>query len=36
MLGGGNTIDVSGTIKDGDTRVLLDGYCKFDANLSKK
>jgi hypothetical protein len=36
MLGGGNTIDVSGTIKDGDTRVLLDGYCKFDAKLTKK
>ena len=36
VVGGGNTMDVTGTIKDGDTKVLLDGYCKFDAKLTKK
>jgi hypothetical protein len=36
-LGQGNTIDVSGTIKDGgDSKLLLDGYCKFDAKLTRK
>ncbi|HZQ02201.1 MAG TPA: hypothetical protein VFB13_21825 [Reyranella sp.] len=36
QLGGGSTMDVSGTINDKETRVLLDGYCKFDAKLMKK
>jgi len=36
VVGGGNSMDVTGTIKDGDTKVLLDGYCKFDAKLTKK
>ena len=37
VVGGGNTMDVSGTIKDGgESKVVLDGYCKFDAKLSKK
>lgn len=36
VLGGGNSMDVTGTIKDGDSKVLLDGYCKFDAKLKKK
>ncbi len=35
-LGQGNSMDVTGTIKDGESKVLLDGYCKFDAKLSKK
>jgi hypothetical protein len=35
-LGAGNSMDVVGTIKDGDTKVVLDGYCKFDAKLTKK
>jgi hypothetical protein len=35
IVGGGNSMDVTGTIKDGDTKVLLDGYCKFDAKLTK-
>lgn len=35
-LDGGNTMDVKGTIKDGESRVVLDGYCKFDAKLVKK
>ena len=37
VVGGGNTMDVTGTIKDGgESKVLLDGYCKFDAKLKKK
>ena len=36
MLDGGNSMDVKGTIKDGESRVVLDGYCKFDAKLTKK
>jgi len=36
VVGGGNTMDVTGTIKDGASKVLLDGYCKFDAKLTKK
>jgi hypothetical protein len=35
-LDGGNTMDVKGTIKDGESRILLDGYCKFDAKLTRK
>jgi hypothetical protein len=36
VVGGGNQMDVTGTIKDGESKVLLDGYCKFDAKLTKK
>jgi hypothetical protein len=36
IVGGGNTIDVVGTIRGSDTKVVLDGYCKFDAKLTKK
>ena len=36
MLGQGNSIDVLGTIKDGESKVMLDGYCKFEGKLSKK
>ena len=36
-LGQGNTIEVIGTINDKDQKILLDGYCKFDATkLTKK
>ena len=35
-LDGGSTMDVKGTIKEGESRVVLDGYCKFDAKLTKK
>ena len=35
-LDSGGTMDVKGTIKDGESRVVLDGYCKFDAKLTKK
>jgi hypothetical protein len=36
VLGGGNSIEVSGTISDADSKVLLDGYCKFGGKLTKK
>jgi len=36
QLDGGNSMDVKGTIKDGESRIILDGYCKFDAKLTKK
>jgi hypothetical protein len=35
-LGQGNTIDVVGTIKDGDSKIMLDGYCKFEGKLTRK
>lgn len=35
-LDGGSTMDVKGTIKDGEGRIILDGYCKFDAKLVRK
>jgi hypothetical protein len=31
---GGSTMSITGTIKDGANRVVLDGYCKFDAKLT--
>ena len=34
-LGGGSSMAVTGTIKDGETKVLLDGYCKFGGPLTK-
>ena len=36
VVGGGNTMDVTGTINGTTSKVLLDGYCKFAANLTKK
>ena len=36
MLDGGSSMDIKGTIKEGETRIVLDGYCKFDAKLAKK
>jgi len=35
-LDGGASMDVKGTIKEGESRVVLDGYCKFDAKLTRK
>jgi hypothetical protein len=35
-LGGGSSMDVTGSLKDGDSKVLLDGYCKFGGALTKK
>ena len=36
VVGGSNTMDVTGTINDKESKVVLDGYCKFDAKLMKK
>ena len=35
-VGGGGSMDVSGSVKDGDSKILLDGYCKFGGPLTKK
>jgi hypothetical protein len=35
-VGGGGTMDVSGSLKDGSSNVVLDGYCKFGGTLTKK
>ena len=35
-VGGGGSMDVTGSLKDGDAKVLLDGYCKFGGPLTKK
>jgi hypothetical protein len=35
-LGGTGSMDVTGSVKDGDSKVLLDGYCKFGGPLKKK
>jgi hypothetical protein len=34
-VGEGNVVDVSGTISDKESRILLDGYCKFEGKLSR-
>jgi hypothetical protein len=36
VVGGGNQMDVTGTITGNEGTVLLDGYCKFDGKLTKK
>jgi hypothetical protein len=36
VVGGGNSLDVSGALKDGNSTVVLDGYCKFGGRLTKK
>ena len=36
QLGGGSTIDVKGTISEKESRILLDGYCKFEGKLTRK
>jgi len=35
-VGGGNTLEVSGTVSGVEGRVLLDGYCKFSGKLTPK
>jgi len=35
-VGEGNVMDVSGTISDKESRILLDGYCKFEGKLTRK
>ena len=36
MVGGGNMMDVTGQIKEGDSKIMLYGYCKFEGQLTKK
>ena len=36
MVGGGGMMDVIGQIKEGESKILLDGYCKFEGKLTKK
>jgi hypothetical protein len=36
VVGGGNSMDVTGTINDAGGQILLDGYCKFQGPLTKK
>jgi hypothetical protein len=36
MVGGGGMMDVIGQIKPGDSKIKLDGYCKFEGPLTKK
>jgi hypothetical protein len=35
QVGGGGSMDVSGTISDAGGQVLLDGYCKFQGKLTR-
>jgi hypothetical protein len=35
-LGQGNTIDVVGTVGASGSKIMLDGYCKFEGPLTKK
>jgi hypothetical protein len=34
-VGEGNVMDVAGTISEGDSRIFLDGYCKFGGRLNR-
>ena len=34
-VGGGGTIEITGTVSDQQSRVLLDGYCKFEGRLTR-
>ena len=36
IVGGGNTMDVVGSLKEGDSSIMLDGYCLFKGKLTKK
>ena len=36
IVGGGNMMEVTGQIKEGDSKILLNGYCKFGGPLTKK
>ena len=35
-VGAGNMLDITGTISDKESRILLDGYCKFEGKLTRK
>jgi len=36
IVGGGNKMDVVGSLKEGNSTIMLDGYCLFEGKLSKK
>lgn len=36
IVGGGNQMDVVGSLKDGASTIMLDGYCLFEGKLTKK
>ncbi len=36
IVGGGGNMDVIGQIREGDSRIKLDGYCIFEGKLTKK
>ena len=36
VVGGGGKMDVVGQIKEGDSKIKLDGYCIFEGTLTKK
>lgn len=36
MVSGGGVMDVIGQIKDGDSKIKLDGYCIFEGKLTRK
>jgi hypothetical protein len=36
IVGGGNKMDVVGSLKDGASTIMLDGYCLFEGPLTKK
>ena len=36
MVGNGNMMDVIGQVKDGQSKIMLNGYCKFEGPLTKK
>jgi hypothetical protein len=36
VVGGGESMDVIGTINDKEARISLDGYCKFDFRLTRR
>ena len=36
MVGGGGMMDVIGQIKGADSKIMLNGYCKFEGPLTKK
>ena len=35
-VGGGNKMDVVGSVQEGAAKIMLDGYCKFEGPLTKK
>ena len=36
MVGGGNMMDVIGVVGDKESKIKLEGYCKFEGELTKK